>query len=129
MLDQFFRFFLSLTWSGLFYMVLAIVGVESWRLTSAEESTDDVRFLINALALVGGATLAYWLQSGWVFRRRRALAQWGRYMAFMLSLGILHELLLSVMLFVLPVSYPITLLITLCLSLGLAFIVCKKYIF
>jgi hypothetical protein len=47
----------------------------------------------------------------------------------MAAIWILHELLLTVMLAVLALSYPLVLALTLCVSLGLAFLGCKKYIF
>jgi putative flippase GtrA len=129
MLDQFFRFLFTLTMSGLFYMALLIAGMELGRLANVEELPDWVRFSGNILALLTGAVVAYCLQSRWVFRRRAELKNCGRYVGLMAAIWILHELLLTVMLAVLALSYPLVLALALCVSLGLAFLACKKYIF
>jgi putative flippase GtrA len=129
MFDQFFRFVLTLTLLGLFYITLAIIGIEGWRFAGSDTNQHAARFLINALALLSAASLAYWLQARWVFSRRRSLAKWGQYMACLFCLWVLHELLLTVMLAVLPLSYPTVLVMSLVAGLVLAFMVCKKYIF
>ncbi len=129
MLDQFFRFLLTLTWLGLSYVMLAIIGVEWWRSTGSESTQPEARFLINAVALLSATSLAYWLQARWVFARCRSLGGWSRYMALMFCLWVLHEVLLVVLLAILPLSYPAILIMSLVASLGLAFILCKKYIF
>jgi putative flippase GtrA len=129
MFDQFFRFLFTLSCAGLYYVILVIAGVELWRLTSLDELPDWARFSGNILALLTGAVAAYCLQSRWVFRRRTELKNCGRYVGLMAAIWILHELLLTVMLAVLALSYPLVLALTLCVSLGLAFLGCKKYIF
>jgi hypothetical protein len=129
MFDQFFRFVVTLTLPGLFYITLTIMAVEGWRFAGNDSSQHEARFLINALALLSAASLAYWLQSRWVFGRSRSLAKWWQYIACLFCLWVLHELLLTVMLAMLPLSYPAVLVMSLVAGLGLAFMVCKKYIF
>jgi hypothetical protein len=128
--SQFFRFVLTLTLGALFYIALAIVLVEFWLSLTHEAFEAKGKFVINILALACGASLAYWLQCRWVFGRGTKLKKWGHYLALMLSLWVLHELLLvSIVLRWLPLSYPTILILALCVSLGLAFMACKKYIF
>jgi len=127
--DQFFRFLFTLTLSGLFYMTLAVVGVESWRLINGEEMDAWGRLITNALSLPVAAGLSYWMHSRWVFRHRAELKNCGVYILFMVIIWVLHEVFLTVLLAVLAWSYPIVLAMTLCFSLSLAYAGCKKYIF
>lgn len=130
MLNQFSRFLFILAVAAVVYAVLAWVVLELSRAMISDEWSAGMRLAVNVTALSLVAAGMYPCLRHWVFApRARRSGSVGRYVLAALGVAIGHECILTLLLLLLPLSYPVILATALVMSTLTAFLVYQRYVF